>query len=176
MTSLDLLNHKANQKVASSDAVASMIRADYLGLFRFAVLLTGNKSTAEDILAEALARTWQRNLRNPIRDPMTYLRRAIVNGAKRAGRRSHLERRVQTSVATQTASADPLSYETRAVLLQALLALPLSQRAVIVLRYLEDLPETEVAEVLAIPLGTVKSRSARGIAALRPLLRKGLEA
>jgi RNA polymerase sigma-70 factor (sigma-E family) len=128
---------------------------------------------AEDLVQECLlkvARRWQRIRR--MDHPRAYARRILVNlavdGARgRARRRSELEPQAGPSLI----AVDPLSaLDTRAELLQALGELTARQRAVLVLRYFNDLTEAQVAEVLGCSPGTVKSSASRGLARLREAL------
>ncbi len=142
-------------------------------LVRTAYLIVWDEAEAEDLVQECLlkvARRWPRVRR--MEQPRAYARRILVNlaldGARgRARRRSELEPRASASPVT----VDPLpGIETRAELLQALGQLPARQRAVLVLRYFNDLTEAQVAEVLGCSPGTVKSSASRGLARLREAL------
>jgi RNA polymerase sigma-70 factor (sigma-E family) len=134
--------------------------------------MTGDTGHAEDLAQSALIRTylaWGR-----LRDPANaepYARRALVRLALRARqRRWTAEFAAGGSPGDGTGAAagawpgpDELALDVR----RALAALPSGQRAVLVLRYLDDQSEDETARLLNIPLGTVKSRAARGLASLR---------
>jgi RNA polymerase sigma-70 factor (sigma-E family) len=139
-------------------------------LVRTAYLIVWDEAEAEDLVQECLlklARRWPRVRR--MEQPRAYARRVLVNlaldGARgRARRRSELE----LDSLPSPAAIDPLGgVDTRAELLQALGELPARQRAVLVLRYFNDLTEAQVAEVLGCPPGTVKSNASRGLARLR---------
>jgi RNA polymerase sigma-70 factor (sigma-E family) len=142
-------------------------------LLRTAYLIVWDETEAEDLVQECLmrvARRWPRVRR--MEQPRAYARRILVNhaldGARgRARRRSELE----PGVATSATAVDPLAVlDTRAELIDALGRLPARQRAVLVLRYFNDLTEAQVAEVLGCSPGTVKSSSSRGLARLREVL------
>jgi RNA polymerase sigma-70 factor (sigma-E family) len=142
-------------------------------LLRTAYLIVWDEAEAEDLVQECLlkvARRWPRVRR--MEQPRAYARRILVNlavdGARgRARRRSELE----SAAAANPIAVDPLpEFDTRAELLQALGQLPARQRAVLVLRYFNDLTEAQVAEVLGCPPGTVKSSASRGLARLREAL------
>ena len=98
-------------------------------------------------------------------DPDAYVRRIMVNQRVSAWRKVRRER-VTDRVPDRAASAFEVDHE----LFDALRALPHAQRAVIALRYLEDLTEAETAKVLGCSVGTVKSHSARAMASLRTSL------
>jgi RNA polymerase sigma-70 factor (sigma-E family) len=142
-------------------------------LLRTAYLIVWDEAEAEDLVQECLlkvARRWPRVRR--MEQPRAYARRILVNlildGARsRARRRSELE----PAPAASPIAVDPLpALQTRAELLQALEQLPTRQRAVLVLRYFNDLTEAQVAEVLGCQPGTVKSSTSRGLARLREVL------
>lgn len=146
-------------------------RSDYL--FQLALLLTGrNQADAQDLLQVALERAWRR--RRAIArsgSPEPYVRKILVNASidrwRRLGRRD--ERMLDDTDAGPLAD-DPASQVVRRdLLIRSLAVLPPRQRAVLVLRYWEDLPETEVAAVLGCSVGTVKSQASRGLARLREL-------
>jgi len=148
------------------------------GLVRTAYLMTGDLSEAEDLAQEALlrcARNWNRV--RSMEYPAAYGRRILVHlvidgGGRRRRRNDELEtgatdldRYADDSAARVLRGIDAL-----ADFRLALAALPQRQRAVIVLRYWEDLSEAAVAELLGCSLGTVKSTASRGIARLRATL------
>jgi RNA polymerase sigma-70 factor (sigma-E family) len=144
-------------------------------LGRTAALLTGDRHLAEDLLQTALAKTYLRWHR--LREPAAaeaYVRRVMVNQLVRWRRRrwtgevpaAELPERAGDAGATGDAYGDS---DTRAMLRAALATLPRAQRAVLVLRYFEDLTEDETARVLGCSRGTVKSRTARALARLREL-------
>ena len=142
-------------------------------LLRTAYLIVWDEGEAEDIVQECLlklARRWSRIRR--MEQPRAYARRILVNlaldGARgRSRRRSELEPRATASLIM----VDPLpALDERDELFQALGALPARQRAVLVLRYFNDLTEAQVAEVLGCSPGTVKSSASRGLARLREAL------
>jgi RNA polymerase sigma-70 factor (sigma-E family) len=143
-------------------------RAD--ALMRTAVLLTGRRDTAQDLLQTALERLL-RHWRTLSGDPEAYLRRTLYNlaadGYRRQGR---LQRKLALLRAGAEQGPDPIAeVDLRDALVRLLLQLPPRQRAVLVLRYWEQLSEAETAEVLGWPEGTVKSAVSRGLRRLRAL-------
>ncbi len=141
-------------------------------LLRTAYLLSGgDRALAEDLLQVALTKTylaWGR-----IRDKgavEAYTRAALATTATSWWRRRwHGER--PTDVLPDRPAGDELAFiDERDALWQHVKALPAKQRAVLVLRFYEDLPEAEVAHVLGIPPGTVKSSTSRALATLRSRL------
>jgi RNA polymerase sigma-70 factor (sigma-E family) len=143
-------------------------RADHL--LRTAVLLTGTREAGEDLLqaaVERLLRRWRRFEG----DPEGYLRRTLCNlaidGRRRAGRWRQKERLLRSGPQqAQDATGD---VDLRDALVRLLLQLPARQRAVLVLRYWEQLTDAETAAVLGCPEGTVKSAGSRGLTRMREL-------
>jgi RNA polymerase sigma-70 factor (sigma-E family) len=137
-------------------------------LLRSAVLLLGDREDAEDLLQEVLERmyaAWPR-----IDDPTAYAHRAVLRAAMNKWRRRR--RRPQVPLGTyDVATPDTtVGVSEREPVLDALRCLPVRQRAVLVLRYFEDLSEAQIAEALGCSAGTVKSHASRGLQRLRDLL------
>jgi RNA polymerase sigma-70 factor (sigma-E family) len=141
---------------------------------RLAFLLTGDRAHAEDLAQEAFVRCVGRfrHLRKP--DAFeAYLRRAIVNLHTSGLRRRRLEREWlarEGAASVRRVSSQP-DVGAREDLWRALGTLPARQRAVLVLRYYEDLSERETAEVLGCSVAAVKSLVARGGDSLRERIR-----
>lgn len=139
-------------------------------LIRVAYVLAGDQHAAEDLLQSALARAaahWGRIHTAP----EGYVRRIMYREQISWWRRR--ARRPETSMAhvPEPPAATPgLSVEARLALQDALRALSPGKRAVLVLRYLEDLPEVQVAEILGCSVGTVRSQTHKAIKQLRPVL------
>ncbi|MFF7676467.1 MULTISPECIES: SigE family RNA polymerase sigma factor [Streptomycetaceae] len=147
------------------------VRARWAHLVRTAYLLTGDGHHAEDLAQTALAkayRSWRRVQRSD--NPDAYVRRILISCNKDRFRKKRVAERL-TDVPPEGAGADPTArVAQREELLAALGELPARQRAVVVLRYWDDLSETEVAHALGCSAGTVKSQAARGLAKLRARL------
>ncbi|MEW1846235.1 SigE family RNA polymerase sigma factor [Nonomuraea angiospora] len=138
-------------------------------LLRVAYLACGDEAEAEDLLQTALERTyrnWDRVRRDTV-EP--YVRRVIINTAISRARRRAILKIIPMRVPPERA-ARSTDVDLRHVLMDALRALPPRQRAVVVLRYWEDLSETQTAEVLGCTLGTVKSQASKAMAKLRTAL------
>ncbi len=144
------------------------------GLLRFGHVLTGSPAEAEDLVQEALARCLRRWRRVSVSDPVAYVRRTMINTHVTRWRR--WEARVSLGPVPEIPADDVslLRREEWDPLRRALASLPARQRAVLVLRYLEDLPDPAIAALLGCRPGTVRSQAARGLAALRPLLAQNL--
>lgn len=143
---------------------------------RLAYLLTGDAGRAEELLQEAFTRLLGRWRHIHDRGAVdAYLRRTVVNLARKSWRRSALERRYLRSAERPGEVAAEPDVATRAQLRAGLAELTFRQRAAIVLRYYEDLPERDIARILGCAPGTVKSSLSRGVAALKVTLEDGDE-
>jgi RNA polymerase sigma-70 factor (sigma-E family) len=136
-------------------------------LLRVAYLLTQDAHLAEDLVQTALTKAWfaWRRIQG---DPDPYVRKILVNAFASAHRRRwNVER--PTDVVPDRPGSVP---DNGKYLRRALAGLPKRQRAVIVLRYFEDLTEADTARALEVSVGTVKSQTAKALAKLRvdPLL------
>jgi RNA polymerase sigma-70 factor (sigma-E family) len=152
------------------DGFTEFVRARSTPLLRTAVLLAGgDRGHAEDLLQGVLERMYVRwdRIEGP---PEAYARRALTHAAvnRWRGRRRRPELPLQAEDPGPPVAGDPVgAVDLRDALVRALLTLPPRQRAVLVLRYFDDLPEAEVAAALGCSVGTVKSHTARALAALR---------
>jgi RNA polymerase sigma-70 factor (sigma-E family) len=145
------------------------VRARWSRLVRTAYLLTGDAHHAEDLTQTALAkayRSWRRVAGSD--NPEAYVRRMLVTCNSDRFRKRRV-REALTDAPPETAGPDEaVSWaDERSALRTALAQLPPRQRAVVVMRYWEDLSEGEVAEVLGCSVGTVKSQASKGLAKLR---------
>jgi RNA polymerase sigma-70 factor (sigma-E family) len=137
-------------------------------LLRTAYLLAGDWATAEDLLQTALTKTylaWKRLGEIEAVEP--YARRVLVNTATSWWRRRwHGERPTEVLPEHPTPDRHEEALD-RDVMWQHVRTLPARQRAVLVLRFYEDLSESQTAELLDISPGTVKSQTARALGTLR---------
>ena len=136
--------------------------AQWAPMVRLARLLTAADAASEEIVQEAFLRV--RAKWGTIEKPPAYLRAAVVNGCRNHQRRRLLERR---HPASQQVVADAPD-EMRA----AIAALPARQRAALVLRYYEDLPEAEIADLLDCSVTAVKSLLHRAVNDLRKVIER----
>jgi RNA polymerase sigma-70 factor (sigma-E family) len=140
-------------------------------LQRTAHLLTGDVHTAQDLVQETLGKlylAWDRIHDRSRVD--AYARRILVNEHRTAWRRP-FRRREQVTDDLPDAPVFPAEYDDRRVALWRIVCqLPPRQRAVVVLRFYEQLTEVEIADLMGISEGTVKSQSSRALAALRNAL------
>jgi RNA polymerase sigma-70 factor (sigma-E family) len=137
-------------------------------LLRTAYLMCGDRGHAEDLVQTALMRT-ARQWRRARDAPEAYARRVVVNLAKDRWRQ--LGRRpTEAPLATDMPAPDVDGVLDRDLLLRATAALPAGQRAVLVLRYLDDFGVEETAALLGCSTGTVKSQTSRALDNLRAAL------
>jgi RNA polymerase sigma-70 factor (sigma-E family) len=137
-------------------------------LLRTAFLLTGNRADAEDLVQAALAKTylaWDRIEDRAALDG--YVRRAMVNTHISWWRRRKLEEYPTDMIPDQVVADHSVTTEQYETLRRAIDRLPQRMRTALVLRYFEDMTEAEIAGVLGISLGTVKSTVSRAVAKLR---------
>ena len=147
---------------------ADFVRARWSSLYRLAYLLAASPTGAEDLLQTTLEKayvSWHRI--GQMEYPEAYVRRMLANTLV-SSRRRHWHRERPTDALPEVAGdSAEMPVLDRSLLWPLVCALPDRQRAVIVLRYYEDLSEAQIAEALGCARGTVKSQASAGIAALR---------
>ncbi|MFF8315918.1 SigE family RNA polymerase sigma factor [Streptomyces bobili] len=137
-------------------------------MLRTAHFLTGHHQDAEDLVQAALAKAyvkWERVRRTD--DPDAYVWRIMINTNADRLRRMKVREWLTTRFPEPAAPDHNEAFADRSALLDALARLPAKQRAVVVLRYLEDRSESEVARLLGTGVGTVRSHTARALKKLR---------
>ena len=146
-------------------------------LLRTAYLLTGQRADAEDLLQVSLAKlylAWDR-----VRDRESvdaYVRRIMVNEHNSLWRRAWKRRELAVDEVPERAPHTDRPDDGSGDALWAFVqSLPKKQRAVVVLRYYEEMSEAETADVLGISVGTVKSQCSRALAALRERAPRSLD-
>ncbi|NMO38470.1 SigE family RNA polymerase sigma factor [Streptomyces sp. GMY01] len=150
----------------------AFVAARWSALLHLARLLTGgDRHRAEDLVQESLVKLWFKWPRIAHEAPEAYVRRVMARAAARSAlRRWWGERPVEQLPETPAAGDVSATVAERSRIEAALAQLPPRQRAVVVLRYYQDLSERQVAEALGCPVGTARSHAARGVARLRQLL------
>jgi RNA polymerase sigma-70 factor (sigma-E family) len=164
----------SDSRLAPRSTVAELFRDHHGELVRLAVLMVGDVPTAEDVVQDVYTRLHSRAHQHQPEDPLPYVRAAVLNGCRSALRRRGVARRgTVVHRASQrhdgtlaSAESEVILSEERRQVLAALARLPRRRREVLVLRYYLGLSEAEIAAVLGISPGTVKSTAARGLAAL----------
>jgi RNA polymerase sigma-70 factor (sigma-E family) len=152
--------------VASERDFDEFVAARSGALLRTAYLLTGNHQDAEDLVQTALLKAvprWRK-----VREHEPYVRRILVHESISRWRRRRWRETSTETLPELPAAADDV--DGRLVLRRALAQLAPRQRAVIVLRYFDDLTEAQTAELLGISVGTVKSQARDALARLRTLV------
>ncbi|MDQ6526226.1 SigE family RNA polymerase sigma factor [Nocardioides sp. LHD-245] len=162
----------------TDEQFAELVHAAWPSLYRTAVLLVHDHALAEDLVQTALARTYSRW--SGIRDvgaARAYARRALVTTATSwFRRRSFRGERPTAELPEPDTDHDPRGPTGDRIDLMAVLAqLPPRQRAVVVLRYYDDLSVEETADLLGVSTGTVKSQTSAALGNLRRLLGDGVE-
>ena len=156
-----------------SDAeFTELVHASWASLYRTAYLLVGERTLAEDLVQTALAKTYASW--GKVRDVSAapgYARTALVNTAASWFRRKSWRNERPTEVLPEhTHPVDRVDLSDRPALVDALARLAPRQRAVVVLRYYEDLTVSETARALGCSEGTVKSQTHDALSRLRTLL------
>jgi RNA polymerase sigma-70 factor (sigma-E family) len=143
--------------------VAELFDQNYTRLRGLAFVMLGNSALAEEVVMEAFATacaSWRRFSRTDW--PPAYLRQMVVNLCRSKIRRQRIESRVNVlahrAEEMRQTPWDPGRSDLHLDLWDAVRRLPERQRACVVLRYLEDLPEAQIAEILQCSIGTVKSQ------------------
>lgn len=170
---LELAAESGGGRAEAVGDFAEFVRMSMPGLLRYGHALTGNPHDASDLVQAVLEKVGSRwvAVQRKGDDPLAYVRRAMANTHISIWRR----RRRESLVAEfpETGAVPPeLSRLDNEPLWQALRELPPRQRAVVVLRYYENLSEAEIANALGISCGTVKSQSSKAMASLRTRLGK----
>jgi RNA polymerase sigma-70 factor (sigma-E family) len=151
-------------RVRTTTDFDEFVAARSTGLLRTAYLLTHDHALAEDLLQTALAKAWFSWSRIH-GDPEPYVRRILVNTFSSWWRRKWNGEHAYADLPEAPAASD--GTDDRHDLWTAMGRLPRRQRAVIVLRFVEDLSEAETARLLGIAPGTVKSQTSKALAKLR---------
>jgi RNA polymerase sigma-70 factor (ECF subfamily) len=157
------------------EAFSVLVRASYPRLYGVAILVLRDRDRAQDAVQDALVLAWRhiRALRDADAwDAWCY--RLTLRACHRAARTTRRRDLVELHVEPDRDPAIDLdlarAMSDREVLAEALERLPYDQRVVLVLHFHLDLPLTEAAVILDIPVGTAKSRLHRGLTALRGVL------
>jgi RNA polymerase sigma-70 factor (ECF subfamily) len=157
-------------RAGDGEAFEALLLSDAPLAHRVILGIIPEPADAEDVLQEAMIRAWRDlpKLRKPTHWPGWFRRiavRAALDHARSASR--HPTRGLLPIIASDANTNGQGSVDQRDEILQALRALPHGERALLVLRFGADLPMSDVAHSLDIPLGTAKSRLHRSLARLR---------
>lgn len=149
------------------DPLRTAFEEHYLPLLRMCFLLSGEREMAEDISQEAFSRAASRIPELEPARVRSYLQHVAINLWRSRLRRLAVERRLDLMIRKDEPYRSGVDLEERDALWQSVLRLPKRQRACLVLRYYEDLPEAEIARIVGCSVGTVKSHISRGLGKLR---------
>ena len=156
-------------RAATRDAeFAAYMQARQASLLRTAYLLTGDRHSAEDLVQTSLAKlylAWDKVHDRGSIDG--YVRRIMVNENNSLWRHGWKKREFASETMPERQVVDEYDEGARGALWDLVQTLPRKARAVVVLRYYEELSEAETAEILGISVGTVKSQASRALATLR---------
>ena len=139
--------------------LSALFDQHYRSLRGLAFIMLGDSARSEEVVMEAFVKAftgWERFKR--VDHPHAYLRQVVVNLCRSRFRREQVEHRVNALVHRRDESSVQPEQEDRLDLWAAVRRLPDRQRAVVVLRYLEDMTEREIADTLECSVGTVKSQ------------------
>ncbi|GAA2585286.1 SigE family RNA polymerase sigma factor [Dactylosporangium fulvum] len=157
--------------MVDEEGFREFVRARLPRLSRAAYLLAGGHAQAEDLLQSALIKAavqWSRI--SATGDPETYIRKILYHEHVRSWRRRRYLEQTTAAVPDRASAGDETDRAVlRLVLEQALAKLTRRQRAVVVLRYFEDLSEADTAQVMGTSVGTVKSQTSHALSRLRTL-------
>jgi RNA polymerase sigma-70 factor (sigma-E family) len=146
----------------------AFVEARQHALLRSAYLFAGDLHAAEDLLQQALVKLALRWRRESVHDPEAFVRTVLYRDAVSRWRRSQRELLTAEPPVRQEPGAED-AVDSKVMLEQALRRLPPRQRAVLVLRYFEDLGVAQVAQILGVSVGTVKSQTHDALRRLREL-------
>lgn len=157
---------------AAGDGFEAFFERHHRELSRLAYLMTGDHGAADDLAGDAFLAVWKQWDRVRDRDePLAYVRRIVINMAASRVRRLVRERRrdglLEAGAPRATSGPDGAAVVDVRVALERL---PARRRACVVLRHAFDLSEQDVAELLGISVGTVKSQTSRAVVQLQGLL------
>lgn len=156
--------------MTGEDDFDSFVTAGWPSMVRFAYRLTLDVAAAEDLSQDAFARIWRRWDSVDRAKALAYVRRSVVNGFITEKRRRDRFDRLASIIARPEAAPPDATVVQRDSLQSALGHLTANQRTAVVLRYVDDLPVNEVAELTGWSTGTVKTHAARALANLRERL------
>jgi RNA polymerase sigma-70 factor (sigma-E family) len=160
---------REQHRSAPADVVADLYQAHGLALVRTAMVLVGDKPTAEDVVQDAFIGLYRAVPRLSSNDKaLAYLRASVVNGCRSVhrARQRAFARPVHHAPAVWSAESAALAREESRQAMQAVSRLPARAREVLALRYYLDLPDAEIAAALGISRSSVSSTASRALAVL----------
>jgi RNA polymerase sigma factor (sigma-70 family) len=152
------------------NALRSAYEMYRLPLLQLCSLLATDPGAVEDIVQDVFIRTGDRLATMSSWEVLPYLRRSAINAWKNELRHRSVERAAAPKLAASQVVTDAASIVERDAMWTEVVRLPPRQRACVVLRFYEDLPDREIAELLGCRVGTVRSQVNRALAKLRKVL------
>jgi RNA polymerase sigma-70 factor (sigma-E family) len=153
---------------ARLERLGEWFAAEHEPLLRLAYLLTGDRAAAEDLVQEAFVRIYRAGGRAEAEGFRTYARRTLVNLGRSAWRRRQREERaLETSREHGVDPGPATDHGARDEIWTALRALSRRQRAVVALRFYEDMTEAQIADMLGTSVGAIKKHLSRAMEKLR---------
>jgi RNA polymerase sigma-70 factor (sigma-E family) len=158
----------------AAEAVGVLYEQTAVSLIRLAYVILSDRQAAEDAVQDAFCSLYRRFDRLADTDALAqYVRASVINGCRSAlRRRSVRHRKVMYELPAPSPEADILGHEERSDVIRAVDRLPGRQREALVLRFYLDLPDEEIARLMNIRPGTVRSTIHRALAALAETLRE----
>jgi RNA polymerase sigma factor (sigma-70 family) len=159
----------SSESLRTDAEFVAALGSDLARVRRMARVLVGDAEDADDLVGEAVARTLPRWRQGHVDDCSAYVRRVVVNLASRRWRRRAVGRRRDHAALEWlgTRRDVPELVAERDRTLRAVMALPVRRRAVVLLRFYDDLSLHQIAEVMGVAEGTVKSQLSRALEQLR---------
>lgn len=151
----------------NDESFSAFVAADLAALLRFGYVLTGDRHRGEEVVQSALVSTYRRWAHMDDEGPHAYVRRAMVNANISLWRKTRRETPRDAGLDRLSDLGVPSAYDEVDAMVRAMRKLPARQKAVVVLRYYEDLTESQTARILGCSVGTVKSQAARALRSLR---------
>lgn len=164
---------RGHEQPSGAGGVDDEVEAVVGSVFPLALLLCRDRDVAEEVMAESVARILGRWRAGRIATPRAYLRTTVLNEVRqrhRRGSRVQLVSLDHVETVSDGADREMGRVDAQITLLDALAMLGERQRMVVVLRYFEDLPLRDIAELTGTSQGTVKSQLSRGLERLRAVL------
>lgn len=160
---------------------AALFHAEYAKLCRISARFVRDRGLAEQIVSESFLKVWRHRDHVDWSRPFPYAYRVVINECKDALAAADRQRDTTEKLAVldlvprQREAADDVApaVASNATVVEQLTQLPLQQRTVVILRVYEDLPEADVAEIMGISIGSVKSHYSRALTTLRSAFASG---
>jgi RNA polymerase sigma-70 factor (sigma-E family) len=158
----------------AAETVSALYQTTALGLIRLAYVILGDRHAAEDVVQEAFCNLFRRFDRLSHGDGLEYyVRAAVLNGCRSVLRRRAVRsRKVLYELPAPSAEAAVLGGEERDELIRAVDLLPARQRETLVLRYYLELSDDEIARLMGVSSGTVRSAAHRALDTLARTLKE----